>query len=646
MTDSEPNREISLDWQNPETGKSENRTLSLPITFGRHPDCTLVLSGEKVSRHHAMLEMDSAEIVLTDLGSKNGTRLNNKPCERVIVHTGDVIQIGDHRFTVSPVLDRTISEEFSSGLVETKTQDQTIPDVDSTPAFPPTFFDEKQVSIKALYRSELPLRNVEYATIGGGLGSFIWADYLRVHGVPTDQITAIGSFDDGKPYGNYRQLCRYSQIPDHERLRSNSDSCPDNLWGWPGYAVREAWHSLLQGDLKQMAYITWQIFGEPTLAETYTPRSGNVFASIDREATRIGWNDIWQYGRVRAIRKTDDDRYVVAYSQTTNPEKRVHKFLVAKYLHIAVGYPAIRLLDDLKKYRDKTRDLRCVVNAYEDHDHIYDYLSKYGGTVMIRGRGIVASRVIQRVYEVRQQRSEKDVNILHLVRSPIIQGHGYKRAQRFVKNHWEFQPFNWPKACWGGDLRKLMAQVDSEEQQNLLKQWGGTTTADRKDWQDIIETGQRERWYRLRFGNVDRVDQQDNGKLLTKIHSTEPITEQIDLTADFIIDGTGLISGVDQNPLLKDLIEHYELGYTPAKYLKINNDFEVLGMANGTGRVFASGIATLQGPYAPVDSFLGLQYAAQCSVDALVRSDATNIKYLNGPKSVWQWLRWAGGVRP
>ncbi len=117
-------------------------------------------------------------------------------------------------------------------------------------------------------------------------------------------------------------------------MRSNSDSCPDNIWGWPSYALREAWHNLSKGQPNSTLKYLWQVFAEPTFAETYTPRAGNVFDSIDREVKRINWNQIYRYGRVRAIRKTDDGRYCVAYSRGPGD----YAFLVSRYLHLATGY--------------------------------------------------------------------------------------------------------------------------------------------------------------------------------------------------------------------------------------------------------------------------------------------------------------------
>ena len=69
-------------------------------------------------------------------------------------------------------------------------------------------------------------------------------------------------------------------------------------------------------------------------------------------------------------------------------------------------------------------------------------------------------------------------------------------------------------------------------------------------------------------------------------------------------------------------------------------------MRNGDGRVFASGVITLGGPYAAVDSFLGLQYAALRSVDSLTALRAAGLRRLDGFRSLAQWTRWAIGAKP
>jgi nitrogen-specific signal transduction histidine kinase len=58
-------------------GPCKGQVLSLDgrrsVTIGRAQDNTLVLSDERVSSHHARLDVGSTGVILTDLGSRNGT---------------------------------------------------------------------------------------------------------------------------------------------------------------------------------------------------------------------------------------------------------------------------------------------------------------------------------------------------------------------------------------------------------------------------------------------------------------------------------------------------------------------------------------------------------------------------------------------
>jgi pSer/pThr/pTyr-binding forkhead associated (FHA) protein len=507
--------------------------------------------------------------------------------------------------------------------------------------FPPPIFEQPQIAMAALKQSNVPLEETTYLAIGGGLGSFAWVDHLVIHGVKAEAIVCIGF--EQHPYSRFRRLCEHSQISGGERLRSDSGATPDNIWGWPGYALREIWRDLKQGNLHHAAYLAWQIFSEPVLAEPFTPQAGDIYASLEREAARIGWEQMWRFGRVQTIRKTDDERYVVAYSQSTNRRPRANKCIVAPYLHLAVGYPGFRFLPDLQAYREQTRDFRSVVNAYEDHDHIYDYLQKHGGVVLIRGRGIVASRILQRLYEERLK--NPGIHILHLMQSPKPAGPRYKRARRLTEHHFDLQPYNFPKSCFGGDFLFELEQAGDRQRADLIDLWGGTTTAKRRAWQELIKLGLNEGWYQIRFGQVEQV-KRNNGKLVTVIAGQGGIRERSYFLTDFIIDATGLDADLEHNPLLRDLLCTYQLDKSVKGKLKISDNFEVAGLQNGRGRVFASGAMTLGGPFAPVDSFVGLQYAAQRSMDQLIDLGAPGLHRLNPIRSASQWLRWTLGVRP
>lgn len=663
MANPQPLR-IRLTWDDPATGQRREPVVAVPIALGRDfsqmPSevrgqrvSRLVLNSAEVSRYHVLIDEDGGGLVAIDQNSRNGIFVNGQHQTRCALANGDTLQIGPYQIGISfaatppaavPTGPSTINFHPDTDLPDPRLS-QPAPQV-ATPSggsFPPLAFGQPQVTVQDLHATNLSVEEVDYAAVGAGLGSFFWVDLLRLGGVKIDRIAALGIED--KPYARYKRLCMNSQIPLHERLRSNSDSCPDNIWGWPSYALREAWHDLCAGKVGDALGYLWQVFAEPTFAQTYTPRAGNVFDSIDREADRIGWKQIFRYGSVRAIRQTTDGRYAIAYSRrrsgTGNPDRAL---LIARYIHLATGYPAIQLLPDLKAYREKTNDFSLVVNAYEPHEQVYQHLEQHGGTVLIRGRGIVASRILQKIYETRQK--NKQISVLHLMRSPKPQGNRFGAAQRQVQNHYEFQPFNWPKACWGGELREMLEKADPEERKRLLADWGGTTTAERSDWKRIVEQAIKEGWYQITFGEVEKVERNDSQNRTITYIQEKGLKGQIRLEANFIIDATGLDARVTASPLLEDLVTHYNLPLHENGRLVVANDFEIVNMRNQRGRIFAAGAMTLGGPYAAVDSFLGLQYAALCAVDSLAATSAPALQKLNAFSSFWQWLKWATNQSP
>ncbi len=325
------------------------------------------------------------------------------------------------------------------------------------------------------------------------------------------------------------------------------------------------------------------------MADTYTPKGDDVFKSIDLERKRIGWDKIYYQGSIRSIRKTDDGRYCIAYS-FSKPGHSDRRFLIAKYIHLATGYPALKLLPDLQQYRETTQDLKSVVQGYEPHDHVYEYIERKGGTVIIRGSGIVASQVMDRLTIAHQ--NNPNIQIIHMNREPR-KGFKFGPAQREVENDWEFQAYNWPKATWGGDMRQMLEDANPLERRELLQSWGGTTTASRKIWRKTIEEALKDGWYEIQYGLVKEVksNPQGNGVIATLItNKGENIVQ-----ANFIIDCTGLISNPKENPLLNDVITHYNLDLNPQKRLHVENDFEIKKMRNNDAKMYATGVITLGG---------------------------------------------------
>src|SRR5262249_21789771 len=70
------------------------RELPTPVTIGREEGNLLRLNDERVSRFHAKVQFDNGEVILTDLESTNGTRVNGNVVQIRRLQAGDRVGIG------------------------------------------------------------------------------------------------------------------------------------------------------------------------------------------------------------------------------------------------------------------------------------------------------------------------------------------------------------------------------------------------------------------------------------------------------------------------------------------------------------------------------------------------------------------------
>lgn len=89
-----------------------------PLTIGRASDNGLVLADGRASRHHARLYGRRGALVLTDLGSTNGSWVNDRRIEEMALGEGDQIRIGDTVLVVESVEPIDAAGPGSTGAVE------------------------------------------------------------------------------------------------------------------------------------------------------------------------------------------------------------------------------------------------------------------------------------------------------------------------------------------------------------------------------------------------------------------------------------------------------------------------------------------------------------------------------------------------
>ena len=68
--------------------------LDTPITIGREEGNSVQLNDERVSRFHLKIQEDHEKLVITDLESTNGTKVNGEPSQLRILRFGDLIAVG------------------------------------------------------------------------------------------------------------------------------------------------------------------------------------------------------------------------------------------------------------------------------------------------------------------------------------------------------------------------------------------------------------------------------------------------------------------------------------------------------------------------------------------------------------------------
>jgi len=68
--------------------------LTVPVTIGREEGNMVQLNDERISRFHVKIQQEDDELIITDLESTNGTRVNGQDIRLRILRHGDMIGIG------------------------------------------------------------------------------------------------------------------------------------------------------------------------------------------------------------------------------------------------------------------------------------------------------------------------------------------------------------------------------------------------------------------------------------------------------------------------------------------------------------------------------------------------------------------------
>src|ERR1700733_8988540 len=88
------------------------------VVVGRHPNCDTRLNSLRVSRHHCCMTREDDQVMVRDLGSTNGIRINGMRVETGRLRPGDELSIAHIRY-------RLEGEEESEQAGDPAEQDST-----------------------------------------------------------------------------------------------------------------------------------------------------------------------------------------------------------------------------------------------------------------------------------------------------------------------------------------------------------------------------------------------------------------------------------------------------------------------------------------------------------------------------------------
>jgi hypothetical protein len=105
-------------------GQTNLEPTPYPYTIGRAPENLLIVNDPKVSSHHAQIRPEGQGYDIVDLGSSNGTFVNEQrlvPNVPRLLYTGDQVRVGDTVFVYEagamsqPFGESTVYGGFSQG---------------------------------------------------------------------------------------------------------------------------------------------------------------------------------------------------------------------------------------------------------------------------------------------------------------------------------------------------------------------------------------------------------------------------------------------------------------------------------------------------------------------------------------------------
>jgi hypothetical protein len=343
------------------------------------------------------------------------------------------------------------------------------------------------------------------AVVGDGFGSIIVHATAVYLGFDPSQITIFGP--NNNPVDTYQQFA-YNLGQTVLRSESESHFLPAD---WPTFGQLDAWS---RGSLAPLFR---------SIRRKYNPGVPDVLAEATVVAGRLGWNESRYPARVGWLqREWYPTPHFVLYDEQANFIGR------AKHVMLAPGHGPLSFPPVLAKARENPALADRIVQSYEPKAYVP------GGRYVIVGAGIAS---------VNDWANALDVGayVLSLLRNPAP----------------DEQDLNTPRCLFEALGIDVFQSLSFDQRVAFLGQILKGTTPKRRSWEDRIRRGEAEGRFAQVIGEIDEIQPGPAGLRVHIGSKHGPDPGWLDVTG--VVAGTGFVKGALPIPLLRRLIEHYEL---------------------------------------------------------------------------------------
>ncbi len=417
-------------------------------------------------------------------------------------------------------------------------------------------------------------RDSTIAVVGDGFGSLIVYSTAIYLGFKPEEITIYGPSDN--PVGTYQQFA-YNLGQTVLRSESESHFLPAD---WPTFGQLDAWSHRSLAPLVRSA------------RRKYNPGVPDILAEAGVVARRLDWDGSRVPKRVGWLQREEagGTPHFVLYDEEANHLGR------AKHVMLALGHGPLAFPPLLAKAKMDPRIGDRIVQAYEPKQYAKD------GRYIVLGAGIASINEWVNVIDAGGK-------CIALRRNPAP----------------DEQDLNVPRCLFEAlGIDKFQALPFEQRVQFLGSVLKGTTPK-RRSWLERVETGSSEGRFEEMVGEISQVE---HGPAGLRIHVKSAYAEDpgwLDVTG--VVAGTGFTKSVLSLPLLRRLVEHYDIPVEEGR-MRLRSNCGVPGLDRDESRLCLMGLtANTVIPHG--DTIAGLKYIGRRFVADCARAE--NLKYRRFP---------------